>query len=64
MRVFVRLRRMIASYTELDRRINELEQNFRGHEEKIQAIFEIISQLIEPPPDPSLRQIGFKSEYE
>ncbi len=55
---------MIASYTELDRRINELEQNFRGHEEKIQAIFEIISQLIEPPPDPSLRQIGFKSEYE
>ena len=64
MRVFVRLRRMIASYNELDQRINELDQNFQGHEEKIQAIFEIISRLIEPPPDTSRRQIGFKPERE
>lgn len=59
MRVFVRLRRMIASYAELDRRIKELDNNFRGHEEKIQAVFEIISQLIKPPPEVSPRRIGF-----
>ena len=59
MRVFVRLRRMIASYAELDRRIKELDNNFRGHEEKIQAIFEIISQLIKPPPEVPPRRIGF-----
>ena len=62
MRVFVRLRRMIASYTELDRRIKELDKNFRGHEEKIQAVFEIISQLIEPPPESPPRRIGFSVE--
>jgi len=62
MRVFVRLRRMIASHAELDRRIKELEQNFRGHEENIQAIFEIISQLIEPPPERPPRRIGFLVE--
>jgi len=62
MRVFVRLRRLIASHTKLDRRIKELEQNFQGHEERIQAIFEIISRLIEPPPETPDRRIGFSVE--
>ena len=62
MRVFVRLRRLIASYAELDRRIKELEQNFQGHEERIQAIFEVIRQLVEPPSEPPPRRIGFSVE--
>ncbi len=62
MRVFVRLRRLIASYAELDRRIKDLEQTFSGHEEQIQAVFEVIRRLIEQPSEPPRRRIGFSIE--
>ena len=59
MRVFVRLRRLIASYAELDRRIKDLEQAFQGRKEQIQAVFEVIRRLVEQPSEPPRRRIGF-----
>jgi uncharacterized protein (DUF342 family) len=58
MRAFVQLRRMIGSHEELARKLAELEGRLAEHDEKIQAIFEAIRQLMAPPDRPP-RKIGF-----
>ena len=58
MRAFVQLRRMIGSHEELARKLAELEARLAEHDEKIQAIFEAIRQLMAPPDRPP-RKIGF-----
>lgn len=59
MRVFVRLREMIATHKELASKLAELEQRLKDHDEKIQDIFEAIRQLISPPEGPR-KKIGFE----
>ena len=56
MRVFVRLREVLASHAELRRKIEEMEQRY---DLQFQRIFEAIRQLAEPR-----RPIGFDSEEE
>ena len=62
-RVFVRLRRIPASHEEPTRRMEALEKESREHrkktDERFQAIFEAIQQLIEEP-EPGKRKIGFR----
>ena len=58
MRAFVQLRKMIASNNKLARKLAELEQHLEGHDEQIQAIFEVIQQLMTPPAKPR-KKIGF-----
>ena len=59
MRVFVRLREMIATHKELGRRLSELEQHLKDHDQQIQTIFEAIRQLMIPEPKEKKR-IGFE----
>jgi phage regulator Rha-like protein len=59
MRVFVRLREMMATHKELAHKLAELEERIRDHDEQIQAIFEAIRQLMAPPESPRKR-IGFE----
>ncbi len=61
MRVFVRLREMLASNRELADKLNELERHMATHDKQIQAIFEAIRQLISPAKT-SRRQIGFQTK--
>jgi hypothetical protein len=49
MRVFVRLREMMATHKELAFKLIELEERLEGHDEQIQNIFEAIRQLMTPP---------------
>ena len=49
MRVFVRLREMMATHKELAFKLVELEERLEGHDEQIQNIFEAIRQLMIPP---------------
>jgi len=49
MRVFVRLREMMATHKELAFKLIELEERLEGHDEQIQNIFEAIRQLMMPP---------------
>lgn len=56
---FVKLREMISTHKDLKRKPSELEKRVQGHDIKIQAIFKAIHQLMEPPPEPPKRQIGF-----
>jgi hypothetical protein len=55
MRVFVRLRKLIASNASLARKLAELEDKLGQHDEQIQAIFEAIRQLMRPPAKPRKR---------
>jgi len=61
MRVFVRLREMMATHKDLAFKLIELEERLEGHDEQIQNIFEAIRQLM-TPPEPARKKIGFVSE--
>jgi len=58
-RAFVKLREIMATHKELARKLAELEQRFGEHDEKIEAIFEAIRQLMAPPYEPR-KKIGFE----
>ncbi len=57
-RVFVKLREMLATHKELAQKLLDLEKRFEGHDEQIQTIFEAIRQLM-APPDKKVKKIGF-----
>ena len=59
MRAFVQLRRVLASHTELARKLAELEKKIEGHDTAIRSLFDAIRQLMAPPPPGTGREIGF-----
>ena len=61
-RAFVRLRGVLSSQAQMLRKLEELEERVRAHDEAIQAIVEAMRQLM--LPDPRTPKIGFKSEDE
>ena len=59
MRVFVRIRMVLATHKELARKLSELEKHLQDHDEQIQTIFEAIHKLISIP-EKSQKKIGFE----
>jgi uncharacterized membrane-anchored protein YjiN (DUF445 family) len=59
MRAFVKLREILATHRELADKIEELEKKYRQHDTKIQAVFDAIRELLQPPPVSPRRRIGF-----
>lgn len=57
MRAFVRLRRMLASHRDLQRRLDELEKKYDA---KFKVVFDAIRELMAPPKK-EWKQIGFRS---
>ena len=57
MRAFVRLRRMLASNSELSRRLDDLESKY---DRQFKIVFDAIRQLMSPPQT-GPKQIGFRS---
>src|SRR2546426_10881308 len=55
MRAFVRLRQILASNTELARKLEDLE---RKYDRQFKVVFDAIRQLM-TPPEPKRKQIGF-----
>ena len=69
MRAFVRLREILLTHKDLADKIAALELKDKNHDIKfseydkhIAAIFEAIKKLLEPPPEPPKRRIGFHQE--
>jgi hypothetical protein len=62
-RAFVQLRDLLASNTELARRLDELQRTLDGHDEVIAAILSAIRELMSPP-EPKRRGIGFTANVE
>lgn len=58
MRVFVRMRQMLASYTTLARKLELLEKKY---DKRFRIIFEAIRQLM-APLEPRRRPIGFRKQ--
>lgn len=61
MRAFVKLREMISTHKELERKLAELEQKIEKHDARIHVIFEAVRQLMQPTEKPK-RQVGFGVE--
>lgn len=59
MRIFTKLREIIARNKEIEQRLNQLEKKTGKHDEEIQSIFEAIRQLILPQIEKPKRKIGF-----
>jgi hypothetical protein len=59
-RVFVRLRQMLASNAELSRKLAALEQKYDA---QFKVVFDAIRQLMSPPVKPK-REIGFHVKYD
>jgi hypothetical protein len=56
MRTFARLRPSLATHNELAKRFAEIE---RKVDERFKIVFDILKQLMELPPEPWKRVIGF-----
>ena len=59
MRVFVKLREMMAAHKDLAAKLRELEGRIQDHDKQIVVIFEAIRQLMAPPASPR-KKIGFE----
>ena len=60
-RVFVKLRQLLASHADLLRRLDEMEKKY---DERFRAVFEAIRELMKPEPVPPGRRIGFRTDDE
>lgn len=60
MRAFTKLKQLLMTHKELALKLEALEKKYANHDKKIQAIFEAIRQLIQPPAEEK-RKIGFHS---
>lgn len=56
MRTFVRLRQMLQANVDLARKLDVLEKKYDA---QFRVVFDAIRALMEPPPDPPRRRIGF-----
>jgi hypothetical protein len=61
-RAFVRLRRLLATPGELISQINELAKTVNLHDEQISVITDVLKRMMDPPPGPPKRKIGFQPE--
>jgi hypothetical protein len=61
MRVFVRLRQVLATHEELARRLEAVEHEVGQHGEQLGVVVDVIRQIIEKPLSPT-RRIGFRDE--
>jgi len=63
-RAFVRLRRMLLGHKVLAAKLDKLENQVGKHDRQIVALVNAIRQLMEPPPEPPKKRIGFQTEAE
>ena len=61
-RAFVRLREYLATHQDLARKLEDVDRTQQEHGAHIRQIYDCIDRLLEPPPEPSRRRIGFASE--
>jgi hypothetical protein len=62
MRVFVRLRRLLATNENLRRKMSDLERKLLHHDRQFAAVFDAIRQMLEEPPEPRKPRIGYDTE--
>ena len=58
MRAFVKLREVLATHKDLERKLNEVERRLTGHDGQFRIVFDTIRALMNEP-EKSKRRIGF-----
>ncbi|MGD0456168.1 MAG: ORF6N domain-containing protein [Terriglobia bacterium] len=58
-RAFVHLRQMLARHDDLARKIDAIERRVGKHDVELQEVLRILRKLLEPPPVPAKRPLGF-----
>jgi hypothetical protein len=58
-RAFLKLRRIVSEYKELQLKIEQIEKHLADHDEQIVEVIKLIKQLLNPQPPPKRRRIGF-----
>jgi len=61
MRAFVKMREAMIAHKDLSRRLNDME---RKYDKQFRVVFDALRELMEPPPAPPKKQIGFVRERE
>ncbi len=66
MRAFVKLREIMLTHKELERKIQDLERNQKRQKVDISSIFIVINKLLEKPKEPEVpkQRIGFQERSE
>jgi hypothetical protein len=57
-RTFVKLREMMMSYKELQKKIEDMERKYSKHDKHFQIIFQTIQKMLNPTEQPKTK-IGF-----
>ena len=60
-RAFVRLRKELAANTAILKRLAEIDRSLLQHDAALRDIYRKLLPLLQPPPDPPRRRIGFHS---
>jgi len=63
-RAFVWLRRVLAGHKALAAKLDKLENQVGKHDRQIIALADAMRQLMQPPPQPPSKRIGFQTEAE
>lgn len=63
---FTKIREILATHKDLQRKIETLEGKYKQHDQQFKIVFEVIRQLLEPPPAPEKPKgrIGFIGGWE
>ena len=61
-RAFVRMRRMLADQRQFALKLAEIEARLSAHDGSLKVVFDAIRQLMQPPPAPKRRKIGFATD--
>ena len=59
-RAFIQMREQIAANTGILKRLAEIDQTLLKHDKSLQIIWTQLQPLLQPPPDPPRRKIGFQ----
>lgn len=60
MRTFTKIREMLATHKDLQKKIDDMEKKY---DHQFKTVFDAIKQLL-TPPEAKKRKIGFKREHE
>ena len=61
-RAFVRLREQVAANSAILQRLAEIDATLLQHDSALRDIYRKLLPLLQPPPDPPKRRIGFHPE--
>ena len=63
-RAFVRMREQVAANSAILKRLAEIDQSLLEHDTALRDLYKKLLPLLEPPPDPPRRRIGFIKDDE